>query len=118
METIKYTGKLQRYFRAPIYMIFLFVAGDVFVFLQNIKVGQPGHQQLGLQLLPERLQHPASVLHRPVGGSGRCHCAAEKRQRQGAGRASPHHGRLLLPDYHLPAHQERRAAALCVPAHL
>ena len=72
----------------------------------------------GLQLLPERLQHPASVLHRPVGGSGRCHCAAEKRQRQGAGRASPHHGRLLLPDYHLPAHQERRAAALCVPAHL
>ena len=39
METIKYTGKLQRYFRAPIYMIFLFVAGDVFVFLQNIKVG-------------------------------------------------------------------------------
>ncbi|MBD8915528.1 MAG: DHH family phosphoesterase [Lachnospiraceae bacterium] len=39
METIKYTGKLQRYFQAPIYMIFLFVAGDVLVFLQNIKVG-------------------------------------------------------------------------------
>ena len=39
METIKYTGKLQRYFRAPIYMIILFVAGDVLVYLQNIKAG-------------------------------------------------------------------------------
>ena len=76
------------------------------------------HQQLGLQLLPERLQYPASVLHRPVGGSGRRHCAAEKCQCQGAGCAGPHHGRLLLPDHHFPAYQERRTAALCVPAYL
>ena len=42
METIKYTGKLQQYFRAPIYMIILFVAGDVLVYLQNIKAGALG----------------------------------------------------------------------------
>ncbi len=37
METIKYTGKLRRYFRAPMYMILFFIVGDVFVFFQSKK---------------------------------------------------------------------------------
>ena len=39
METIKYTGKLKWYFQAPIYMIALFVIGDVLVYFRNIKYG-------------------------------------------------------------------------------
>lgn len=39
MEEIKYSGKLKRYFQAPIYMIALFIIGDVLVYFHNVKYG-------------------------------------------------------------------------------
>lgn len=39
METIKFTGKLRSYFRAPIYMIALFVVGDILVYLRDVRYG-------------------------------------------------------------------------------
>lgn len=39
MEEIKYTGKLKLYFQAPIYMIGIFVVGNILVYLQNVRHG-------------------------------------------------------------------------------
>lgn len=39
MEEIKYSGKMKRYFQAPIYIIALFVIGDVMVYFRNVTYG-------------------------------------------------------------------------------
>ena len=39
METLQYNGKLKRYFQAPLYMIFVFLAGDIGLLFYNIRVG-------------------------------------------------------------------------------
>lgn len=39
MEDIKYSGKMKRYFQAPIYIIALFVVGDVLVYFRNVTYG-------------------------------------------------------------------------------
>ncbi len=39
MDEIKYKGKLKRYFQAPIYMIALFILGDVIVYFRSFRYG-------------------------------------------------------------------------------
>ena len=39
METLQFNGKLKRYFQAPLYMIFVFLAGDIGLLFYNIRIG-------------------------------------------------------------------------------
>ena len=39
MEEFKYSGKMKRYFQAPIYMIALFVVGDALMYFRNVTYG-------------------------------------------------------------------------------
>lgn len=39
MEEFKYSGKMKRYFQAPIYMIVLFVVGDALMYFRNVTYG-------------------------------------------------------------------------------